>query len=262
MRRASPIVYAHRGASAELPENTLEAFQRAVDLGADAIETDAHMTRDGHVVLSHDPTGARMAGVEKRIADASLAEVRTWNVAANFRPSSDAVEGVAEPAPRVARIPTFEEALAAFPGTFFNVDAKQVRPSMMRALLRVIDAAGASDRVRIASFSPVNLLHARRLGYRGPLGLSGVEVAALVLAPRLVAARLPFAGDAAQVPEHAHGLTFARRDVIERLHALGLRVDFWTIDDPARARELFAMGADGVVTNDPRRVRAALDANA
>ncbi len=257
MRRASPIVYAHRGASAELPENTLEAFQRAVDLGADAIETDAHMTSDGHVVLSHDPTGARMAGVEKRIADASLAEVRTWNVAANFRPSSDGVNG-ADGAPRVARIPTFEETLAAFPGVFFNVDAKQVRPSMMRALLRVIAAAGAEDRVRIASFSPVNLLRARRLGYRGPLGLSGVEVAALVLAPRVVAARLPFAGDAAQVPEHAHGLTFARRDVIERLHGLGLRVDFWTIDDPARARELFAMGADGVVTNDPRRVRAAL----
>ena len=59
----SPTVYAHRGASFELPENTLESFRLALDLGADAIETDAHMTRDGRIVLSHDATGERAAGV-------------------------------------------------------------------------------------------------------------------------------------------------------------------------------------------------------
>ncbi|HSO33672.1 MAG TPA: glycerophosphodiester phosphodiesterase family protein, partial [Labilithrix sp.] len=61
--RASPMLYAHRGASRELPENTLEAFRLALELGADALETDAHMTRDGRIVLSHDPAGLRMAGV-------------------------------------------------------------------------------------------------------------------------------------------------------------------------------------------------------
>lgn len=241
-----------------MPENTLEAFQRAIDLGADAIETDAHMTRDGHVVLSHDATGERMAGVVWPIAESTLADVRTWNVAARFSVTSTAsmastAEVSASPV-RTARIPTLEEVLSTFPDTFFNIDAKQVRPDMMPAMLGTIDRARASERVRIASFSMGNLRRARALGYRGPIGLSAVEVASLVLLPRAIARRLPIRGDAAQVPERAHGITFASPAVIGRLHELGVRVDFWTIDDPARARQLVDMGADGIVTNDPRHV--------
>src|SRR5690242_7442718 len=82
----SPIIYAHRGASFELPENTLEAFGLALDLGADAIETDAHMTRDGRIVLSHDATGAKTAGVPLPIRDLTLSELRQWNVGARFIP--------------------------------------------------------------------------------------------------------------------------------------------------------------------------------
>ena len=55
-------LYAHRGASAELPENTMPAFERAVEIGVDALETDVHVTRDGRLVVSHDPTAARMTG--------------------------------------------------------------------------------------------------------------------------------------------------------------------------------------------------------
>lgn len=72
----APRLYAHRGAAVELPENTLEAFRRALDVGANAIETDCHVTRDGHVVLAHDATGARLAGVPRAIADFTLDEVR------------------------------------------------------------------------------------------------------------------------------------------------------------------------------------------
>src|SRR5262245_31233802 len=75
-----PVLYAHRGASAELPENTIEAFLRALEVGATAIETDVHLTRDGHVVVSHDPSGERAAGVPRRICDATLAEVKAWDV--------------------------------------------------------------------------------------------------------------------------------------------------------------------------------------
>ena len=77
-------MYAHRGASLERAENTLEAFELAVELGADAIETDAHVTRDGRVVLAHDPTGERTAGDRRAIADLTLSEVRAWNVGAGF----------------------------------------------------------------------------------------------------------------------------------------------------------------------------------
>lgn len=242
---ASPLLYAHRGASLELPENTIEAFHLAVELGANALETDAHLTRDGRVVLSHDPSGKRMADVPRAIRMATLAEVREWNMGA-LHPRT--------PRSRHFRIPTLEEALEAFPNVFFNVDAKQEEPTMIPALVRAVRNAKATDRVRIASFSARNLRHVRALGYEGPTGLAPSEVARLVLAPLPLALAMRTGGDAAQVPERMMGFTFASQRAIDRFHALGLRVDFWTIDDPARARQLLAMGADGIMTDDIRRM--------
>lgn len=252
MLRASPIVYAHRGASFELPENTLESFRLALELGADALETDAHMTRDGRIVLSHDPTGARMAGVPRAIADATLEEVRRWDVGARFVPRRP---GVFQPGQRF-RMPTLDEALADLPGVVFNVDAKQIAPDMIPALLRCIRHAHAEERVRIASFSTRNLLRTRALGYPGETGLSPSEIARIMFVPRSYLKWLRVDGNAAQVPRRAYGVKLASQGAIDRFHMLGLRVDFWTIDDPAEAERLFAMGADGVMTDDPRTMCA------
>jgi glycerophosphoryl diester phosphodiesterase len=248
MLHASPIVYAHRGASYELPENTLESFALALELGADAIETDAHMTRDGRIVLSHDASGERMAGVNRTIAQSALHEVQSWDVGRSFEPRRP---GVFVPG-RAYRMPTLDAALAAYPEVVFNIDAKQTVPDMMPALLRTIASARAEDRVRIASFSTRNLLRARQLGYPGETGLSANEIARLMFVPKAALRWLRVDGRAAQVPRRAYGVAFASQGAIDRFHAVGLRVDFWTIDDPAEAKRLFAMGADGVMTDDPR----------
>ena len=97
-------IYAHRGASAELPENTMPAFRRAVALGADALELDIHATADGVLVVSHDPDGRRMAGVARRLADITWDEASRWDVGGG------------------ARMPTFEEVVRAFPDVPLNVD--------------------------------------------------------------------------------------------------------------------------------------------
>ena len=227
MRSTSPIVYAHRGASAELPENTLAAFARALEVGADAIETDAHMTRDGRIVLSHDPHS---------IPSLSLEQVRAWK--------SD--------------VATLDEALERFPDVLFNVDAKQTEPDMIPALLRCIRAARATDRVRIASFSTRNLERTRALGYEGETGMSAKEIARVMFLPRAALRWIRVPGHAAQVPRRAYGVRFDTQGAIDRLHAVGLRVDFWTINDADEARRLFALGADGVMTDDPRGLCAAL----
>lgn len=245
-----PIIYAHRGASFELPENTLEAFALALELGADAIETDAHMTRDGHVVLSHDPTGERACGIARAIKDVTLAEIRTWDLGARFVPR----RAGAFHSNQAFRMPTLDEALASFPEIVFNVDAKQTAPDMIPALLRAVRAANAEARVRIASFSTKNLVRARALGYGGETGLSSTELARIMLVPRRLLRFLRVQGNAAQVPRHAYGMSFDSQAAIDRLHSLGLRVDFWTIDDPSEASRLFALGADGVMTDDPRAV--------
>lgn len=230
------LLYAHRGACAELPENTLEAFALALELGADAIETDVHLTRDGHVVVFHDDTGARVAAMSARVRDCTLAELRTWDLGK--------VRGLP-----VHHIPTFDEALARFPDTFFNVDAKV--PAVIDPLLAVIERHHAAHRVRLASFSARNLRKIRRLGYRGETGLGDDEVVRFLVQPRV----LPLPGDALQIPTAFGPLRLDNRRTIDRVHAFGKRVDFWVIDDAAEAQRLFDLGADGVMTNDPRALR-------
>jgi len=260
MLRAGPTIYSHRGANLELPENTIEAFRLALELGADAIETDAHMTRDGRIVLSHDPGLERTAGVTRDIVDSTLEEIRRLDVGARFQPRRPGLfrSGTAY------RMPTLEDALEACPDVMFNVDAKQTEPDMMPALLRAIASARAEDRVRVASFSTKNLVRARALGYPGETGLGAKEVARIMFLPKSALRWLRVEGHGVQVPRRAYGVSFASQSAIDRFHGLGLRVDFWTIDDPAEAERLFAMGADGVMTDDPRtlcRARAKASAS-
>src|SRR5262245_55965754 len=102
-------LYAHRGAAAEQPENTLPSFERALDLGADALEFDVHATKDGVLVVSHDPDGARMAGVARAFRNATWAEVKGWDAGWGFRVS----DGSRPFAGKGIRIPTFQRMLEA-----------------------------------------------------------------------------------------------------------------------------------------------------
>lgn len=220
-------IYAHRGASRELPENTLPAFRRALELGADALETDVHATRDSVLVVSHDPDGARVFGRARRIADCAFAEVRSW------------------------AMPSLEEMLSAFPGVPVNVDLKVDVAALAVQTLRRL---GEEERVTLASFSSATLRRVRSLGYRGPTSLGRAEVARLLALP-VPAQRgvLKPPGSAAQLP-----LRLAQRWIVDRCHALGLRVDVWTVNDPAQALRLVSLGVDGVMTDDPALLVPAL----
>jgi glycerophosphoryl diester phosphodiesterase len=220
-------IYAHRGASRELPENTMAAFRRALELGADALETDVHATADGVLVTSHDPDGARVFGVPRRIAGCRWSEVRAWGV------------------------PSLEEMVAAFPGVPINVDLKVDAAALAVGLLR---GMGAEEQVTLASFSSGTLRRVRALGYHGPTSLGRSEVARLVSLPAAAQrGLLAPPGVAAQLP-----ISLAKPWVIRRCHALGLRVDYWTVNEPALAQSLVAMGADGVMTDDPAVIVPAL----
>jgi len=227
-------IYAHRGASAELPENTMAAFRRAMELGVDALELDIHATRDGVLVVCHDPDGRRMSRVAKRLADVTWDEARRW-------PVGDGGE----------HMPTFEEVIRAFPSVPLNVDLKRDIADATVALVRRLDA---EERTCLASFEASTLRRVRALGYRGPTGLARAEVAAALAFPAVLR-RGPWRCRArrAQLP-----LYLARPWIIARMKALGLDVDFWTIDDPDLARRLVALGADGIMTNDPARIVPAL----
>ena len=129
---------------------------------------------------------------------------------------------------------------------------------MVAPLLALLRRHKAEQRVTLASFRARTLLAVRRRGYGGETALAQTEVAALLALPRRAIRALPFVGTAAQVPLKAGPIRFDRVGFIDRCHDLGLRVDFWTVDDPAEARRLIALGADGVMTDDPARMAPAL----
>lgn len=242
-----PLLYAHRGAAAERPENTLPSFRRALELGADALEMDVHRTSDGHVVVSHDPRGARMAGVPRAIRDCTLAQVRRWDAGLGFIGPDQSRPW----AGRGIEIPTLDEVLREFADVPLNIDIKQARPSMVDDVVDLIRAHDAEARVTLGSFHESNAAALRRRNYAGGIALTRVEVVALFFAGRPSARLGVVRGTAAQIPTGAGPFDFATESFIGRCHDLGIRVDFWTINDPAEARRLLDLGADGIMTDDP-----------
>jgi glycerophosphoryl diester phosphodiesterase len=243
-----PRLYAHRGAARDLPENTLPAFRRALDVGATALETDVHLTRDGHVVISHDPTGERAAGVRRAVCDATLAEVRGWDVGRTFRAARPEIGD----APFTA--PTLEELLVEAPGVPINVDIKQHEAAAVDAVVAVIRRLRAEERVLLTSFSSATIRRVRRLGYEGPTGLGQSEILRLAYGPELLLRMAPLRGAAAQMPPRAGPLVLDRASLVAKAHALGLLVHYWTINEPAEAERLLEVGADGIMTDDPAAI--------
>jgi glycerophosphoryl diester phosphodiesterase len=246
-----PVLYAHRGAAAELPENTLPSFRRALEVGATALETDVHLTRDGHVVVSHDPTGARTAGVPRAIRDATLAEVRAWDVGRAFRERRGGPPGA-------FTMPTLEELVTAFPGVSLNVDIKQHDAGAAAAVVAVVRRLRAEARVLLTSFDGSTIQRVRRLGYEGPTGLGRAEVARLAFLPMAALRLFPLHGKAAQIPTRIGPLRLDSRALVDKAHALGIEVHYWTINDPAEAERLIALGADAIMTDDPAAIAPVL----
>jgi glycerophosphoryl diester phosphodiesterase len=236
-----PIVLAHRGARLVAPDNSLEAFEEALRVGADGIETDVHCTADGHVVLAHDPHGRGTARVDRAIVSCTLAELQSWDIGCGPDVAC---------APRPARMPTLEAALHAFPATFFNVDIKVHTPAAIEAVLAAIARCEAAARVLLTSFSTAVMRRVRARGYAGPTGIAQAEAIAVLLLRRPG----PVRAQRLQLPERFGPLPLDRRWVTARAHAAGLGIDYWVINDPARAATLLALGADGIVTDDPAAI--------
>jgi glycerophosphoryl diester phosphodiesterase len=244
-----PLVFAHRGASALVAEHTMAGYKRALADGADVLELDVHLARDGAIVVSHDPTLERTFGVARVIAENDLASLR--GALAEGRAGSD-------PA---ALLPTLDEVMAAFPGTRLNVELKADSAALADAVAAAIDRHGRADLVLVASFHG-DVLERFRSASRGRVATSAsLGEAARFYACFLleVACRPDY--EALQVPPRLRrGWPHFQLDTPEFIsfaHRHGLAVHYWTIDDRAALERLLAAGADGVMTNDPALAAAA-----
>lgn len=253
--RSRPLLYAHRGAAAELPENTLPSFQRALEHGADALEMDLHMTADGHILVSHDPSGERMTGTRAQYRHVLLSDVKDWDAGYGF---VDA-QGGRPYARKGFTVPTFEEVLIELPGVPLNVDIKQLYPPMVAPVVELIRRTRNTERVTIASFYTRTMYTVHKLGYEGPTAMSQYEVASLLVLPSFFRQRLwqrlGIRPTSVQIPPQSGRIHMDTRAWIDALHAQGVRVDYWTINDPNQARRLLELGADGIMTDDPAAIK-------
>lgn len=239
-------LYAHRGSSARLPENTLEAFEQALNDGANALELDLHRSADGHFVVIHDPDGHRTAGAADVVRDLTLSELRSWNVGR--------VVGATD---RAFRVPTLAEVLNRFPDVPMSVDLKPKDIRIVKPLLDLLADHNAEDHVTLASFHDWMVAQIRKLRYPGRTAFSRLEIAILLALPARLA-RFFVKGQAMQVPRSAGGLRLDSKRLLERCRTLGVRADFWVINDPDVARVLVSRGATGIMTDTPEVIAPAL----
>ena len=249
-------LFAHRGARVELPENTLESFGRALEVGADALETDVQLTADGKVVIFHDDLATRIVGRPRAIALCAHREVATWDVGYVFVGPGDQRDRPL--VGRGFRAPLLAEALRAFPEAPFNVDLKPRSKALVQATVSLLHDLGVSDRVLLTSFHASNVRLARALGYRGPTGSGTAEVAGLLARPASWLRSSAHAGDAVQIPYRAAGFSLPVKQILARCRAIDARLDVFTVNDPALARAFAATGVDGLMTDDPRAIARAL----
>ena len=228
-----PIAFAHRGGASDAPENTMPAFQRAMDLGYRYIETDVHATKDGVLLAFHDDDLLRTCGQPGLISEMTYDEVK------HFR-----INGL-EP------IPLMQEIFDAWPNAMINIDCKA--DTALLPLTAALRGPGILDRVCVGSFSGKRLATLREtFGPSLCTSLGPREVAKLRVRSWVGPARSFPGAYAAQVPHKQGPLTITDRKFVDEAHDSGLKVHVWTIDDPAEMHQLFDLGVDGIMTDRPQ----------
>jgi glycerophosphoryl diester phosphodiesterase len=242
-----PLVVAHRGASSELPENTLPAFAGAIEIGADVVETDVRLTSDGVAVVLHDADVGRCTDGSGFVHELSLAEVKAL----------DASGGRGDR----AEVPTLGEVLELVSGRAgINLEIKNIpgdpdfgspQERSLEAALRELERTSFQGSVLVSSFNWLTIERCKELVPEIPTGF--LTIAGVAPSAALVYARR--AGHQYVLP-HVTSLVAAGRAAVDQVHESGLRMGTWTVDDTAMASELFEWGVDAVATNDPRAILA------
>lgn len=290
-----PILIAHGGGNREFPDNTLEAFYNAYSVDENVMmETDVSITRDGVVILSHDTTLDRKTNVTGSIADWNYSDLIEQKVDFGYtNPTEDGVlsgervhfaddsgvekyptdveypEGVEPRDEKVFLATTLEELITAFPENRINVEIKQSGQTGLCALaevLRLLEEYDAFDRVVLASFHEEIYDEFRRVQKEGEVPESFMYSPAYNGVIRFYVMQLfrvdEFFGDGMcvfQLPMEEMGITLASKGFVKAAHRNNLAVHYWTINEVEDMEKLIDIGADGIMTDYPHRLKAVYD---
>lgn len=239
-----PLVFAHRGASAHAPENTLAAFELAIAQGAHGVELDAKLSADAEVVVIHDSTVDRTTDGHGRVSRTNLTALRELD-AGNFFAEKY----------RGQKIPLLAEVFELV-GTraYINIELTNYttpRDRLVETVCKLIKRFGLEKQVWFSSFLPSNLTQARKLLPEVPRGL-------LALGGWMGWWARSFGfnfGDYQALHPNLHDVTAQQ---VARVHRLKRRIHVWTVDTPEDMRRLFGWGVDGIFTDDPKSAIKAL----
>jgi glycerophosphoryl diester phosphodiesterase len=250
LQHERPLFFAHRGGSLLAPENTLAAFERGLSFGADALELDVHLTRDGEMVVFHDSNLDRTTDGSGPIAARTLEELRRLDAGYHFTPDNGQTypfrgQGVA--------IPTLAEVFTRFPTTRINIEIKDSTPTREQRLWELIQEHQTFDRVLVGGFADASLRRFRALSGNRVATSAGAREVRNFLAAALSHTTwlLRPAYDALQVPDTYGRIRVVSRTSVEAAHRLGLEVHVWTIDDRATMEQLLHLGVDGLMSDRP-----------
>jgi glycerophosphoryl diester phosphodiesterase len=239
------LICAHRGASGYAPENTLEAFQLAVELKAEAVELDVHLTRDKELIVAHDERIDRVSNGSGLISQLSLRDIKKH------------IFNATQPAYQEAKAPTLEEVFDLLMETdlLINVELKNSRIPYEGMEEKCIDLAhrkGMSGRVIYSSFNHHSLLRVKAIK---PDAVCGLLYDCCMIDPWDYAKRL---GIEALHPHYSELLLNPVE--CEEAHKAGLQVNTWTVNDDRDMKKVIQLKADMLITNYPDRALAVRDA--
>jgi glycerophosphoryl diester phosphodiesterase len=265
------LAFAHQGGAWEGPSSTMFAMRQAVAAGVPAIELDVHGTKDGHVVVCHDPTVDRTTNGTGVIAELTLAEVKALDSAYWFIPGADVtLDRPASEYPYRGRAPkddeftiaTLDEVLEAFPGVILNLDIKQSAPVVApyeQAVADLLAEYGRTDDVIVASFDDAVTARFRGLAPGVPTSAGTATTAEFFRAviqgqdpPAMLAV-------AFQVPERHGDIVLVDQRFVDAAHALGAAVHVWTVNDTESMERLVDLGVDGIISDVPAELVGVLE---
>lgn len=235
------MIFAHRGASGYAPENTMAAFQLALDMHSDGIELDLHQTKDGHIVICHDEELQRTTNGTGFINEHTLEELRALDAGRWY---DERFTG--------ERLPTLDEFMSLVAGTkiIINFEIKNIPyyyEGIEKKLLDAVAGRHMLDQVIISSFDHYALCKIAELNPEVKIGLL---FSTRIVDPCRYAEQLPFSAYSMH-PD----FTFVDEQYIRRCHQSGYKVYPYTVNSPQWYKEMQAAGLDGVITNYPDLMR-------
>lgn len=244
-------IITHRGANKYAPQNTIPAFQRAVEIGTDGFETDVHITKDGKIVLCHNYTIDETSSGKGDIASKTLSELKSYDFGSYFSKKFVKTE-----------IPTIDEFLSFVETTDISVlnieikSPKENETAIVRETIKAVKEHNLFDKLLISSFDPKLLVEAKQIDSKCKTGF--LYAPNHLITYTMFWRPVDFAKSIKADALHPQFL-YVSEDYVKKAHNAGIMVNPWTVDDPIFIDKMIRCGVDGIITDLPDVVGGMLE---